>query len=217
MEQTYYKYRKTMHLPFSLGLQNDDRRLEDEHCFDGKNVAVTVKMDGENTSMYRTGIHARSLYAMSHPSQHYIKGYWAGIKHLIPEGWRICGENMYARHSIVYEELESFFYVFSIWDENNMCLPLQQTLELCKEWNLMHVYIDGGFKNFDCSKHMSMVEEVYKNIVNAGHEGIVIRNAGSYHYDDFQTNVAKAVREHHVKTDEHWTKTWVPNKLGGTQ
>jgi ATP-dependent RNA circularization protein (DNA/RNA ligase family) len=211
MEQAI-KYPKTFHLPFSLGLQNDDRRLPVETCFNGKNVAVTVKMDGENTSMYRDGIHARSLYAMSHPSQHYIKGYWANIKHLIPEGWRICGENMYARHSIVYENLESFFYVFSIWDENNMCLPLVGTLDFCEEYGLTHVPVAYSFNGFSKST-MELTESIYHKLVENGEEGIVIRNMDSYAYEDFQTNVAKAVRKNHVQTQTHWTKTWVPNKL----
>ena len=34
----------------------------------------------------------------------------------IPAGWRVCGENMYARHSIAYEDLDSWFYGFSVWD-----------------------------------------------------------------------------------------------------
>jgi ATP-dependent RNA circularization protein (DNA/RNA ligase family) len=206
------KYPKTFHLPFSEGLQNDDRRLPDETCFDGKTVAVTVKMDGENTSMYRDGIHARSLYAMSHYSQHYIKGYWATIKHTIPEGWRICGENMYARHSIVYENLDSFFYVFSVWNERNECLSLEDTILFCRERNLTHVEVRGRV-NIASPKDFWLLETHYVELVAKGEEGMVIRNVESYKYEDFQTNVAKAVRKNHVQTDEHWTKTWVPNKL----
>lgn len=208
---TGIKYPKTMHLPFSEGLQNDDRRLEDEYAFDGKTVAVTVKMDGENTSMYKDGIHARSLYAMSHPSQHYIKGFHGQIAHTIPDDWRICGENMYARHSIVYENLESFFYVFSIWDSFNISLNLTSTLDFCEERGLTHVKILDTLtiKGNDFSK----VEELYHQAVADGEEGIVIRNVGSFPYNSFKYNVAKAVRKNHIQTEKHWTTTWVPNKL----
>ncbi len=206
-----FKYRKTMHLPFSKGLKNDDRRMEDEHCFDGKTVAVTIKMDGENTSMYRDAVHARSLYAMTHPSQHYIKGYHASIRHLIPEGWRICGENMYAEHSIRYENLESFFYVFNIWDENNYALPFNETIDFCKANDLIHVPV-LSVANID-NANFKVLEELYNRVVIEGEEGIVVRNVESFHYDDFQNNLAKAVRKNHVTSDIHWSKTWKPNKL----
>ena len=208
------KYPHTYHLPFSQGLQNDDKRMEDEHCFDGKDIAITIKMDGENTTMYRDGMHARSLYAMSHPSQHWVKAYHASIAHLIPEGWRICGENLYARHSIVYEELESFFQVFSIWDENNVCLDLDSTLYFCSENGLHHVEVVDKIHGFEYHE-MKAIEAVYNLEVQLGHEGIVVRNLSRYPFSDFQNNVAKAVRKGHVQTDEHWTKTWVPNKLRG--
>lgn len=216
--ETTVKYPKTYHLPFSLGLQNDDRRLEDEHCFDGKTVAITVKMDGENTTMYRDTIHARSLYQMSHLSQHWVKAYHGRIKHLIPKGWRVCGENLFARHSIAYDNLEHFFQVFSIWDENNNCLSYKDTMEFCKNNGLVQVpYVFlvafDLWDSFDAA--MKFIEKQYLEVVAKGDEGIVIRNIESYPFSDFQTNVAKAVRKGHVQTDEHWTKTWIPNKLKG--
>jgi hypothetical protein len=210
MEATV-KYPKTYHLPFSQGLQNDDRRLEDEHCFDGKTVAVTIKMDGENTTMYRDTIHARSLYQMSHPSQHWVKAYHGQIKHLIPAGWRVCGENLYARHSIAYEELEHFFQVFSIWNKNNECLSYEDTVLWCKRNGLHHVKTETILEIEGAD--FNEVEDTYKEVVARGDEGVVIRNLESYKFEDFQKNIAKAVRKGHVQTDEHWTKTWVPNKM----
>lgn len=213
MESTAYKYPKTGHLPFSLGLQNDDKRMEDETCFEGKTLAVTVKMDGENTSMYRDGIHARSLSSAHHPSRSVVKGIHSTIKNYIPEGWRICGENMYAKHSIHYTELESFFYVFSVWDETNTCLDWLSTMEFCKELNLTLVecvcIVENLGKNI-----MEVLEPIYHDVVSKGHEGIVVRNVESYTYDDFKYNLAKAVRKDHIQTSEHWMQqAVVPNKL----
>ena len=54
------------------------------------------------------------------------------IKHEIPEGWRICGENLYARHSILYDGLKSYLYVFSVWNERNECLSWDETVEWCE-------------------------------------------------------------------------------------
>ena len=213
---TSIKYPKTFHLPFSESLQNDDRRMEDETCFDDKTVAVTIKMDGENTSMYRNGIHARSLDSSNHPSRSVIKAIHAQIKYDIPEGWRICGENMYARHSIHYTDLESFFYVFNVWNEKNEALSLQDTRQFCKELNLTHVKVDTILQdcNFEGDKdHFRTMEMIYRTLVAQGQEGIVVRNVESFHYNDFQQNLAKAVRKNHVQTDEHWKTTWIPNKL----
>lgn len=57
------KYPRTYHLPYSLTLTDDDKRLSsDEHFKDFTEVIVTAKMDGENTTVYPDGtMHARSL------------------------------------------------------------------------------------------------------------------------------------------------------------
>ena len=45
-------------------------------------------------------------------------------------------------------------------------------------------------------------------------EGVVIRNIESFHFDDFETNVAKWVRAKHIQTDEHWmTQKVIPNGI----
>lgn len=210
---TAIKYPRSYHLPFSLGLQNDDKRVEDETCFDGKTVAVTIKMDGENTSMYRDGIHARSLSSAHHPSRSVVKAIHSAIKNDIPHGWRICGENMYAKHSIFYDWLESYFYVFSVWNDKNECLSLEDTQTFCSKLGLTHVCVPSYIENFSWEKHKSTLEEWYNRWVELGQEGIVIRNMDSYHYNDFQQNLAKAVRANHIQTDVHWSKEWIPNKL----
>jgi len=46
------KYPRTPHLPWSPGASSDDvRHLNIDH-FKNKQVVVTEKMDGENTSLY---------------------------------------------------------------------------------------------------------------------------------------------------------------------
>lgn len=69
--QTKVKYPRTFHLPYSLTLTDDDKRLEsDGHFKLFDEVVVTEKMDGENTTVYQDGrIHARSLDGDSHPWQ----------------------------------------------------------------------------------------------------------------------------------------------------
>lgn len=117
-----------MHFPFSPGLQNDDRVIQTLDGLMGHDVVVTEKMDGENATLYRDHYHARSLDSKHHPSRDWIKSFHGSIAHMIPEGWRICGENMYARHSIAYDDLSSYFYGFSVWNENNVALGWDETL-----------------------------------------------------------------------------------------
>lgn len=204
------KYPKTMHLPWSPGLQNDDRLLETFDGFFGKRIIVTEKMDGENASLYRDHYHARSLDSKHHPSRDWIKSFHATVKFSIPENWRVCGENLYAEHSISYDDLPSYFMGFSIWNEDNVCLSWDDTVDMFEMMNIqpVRVWWDGPFEDF-LAHHELLDCRVQGNV-----EGYVIRVADSFAFSDFKYNVAKYVRKGHVQTDEHWMhKPVVPNKL----
>jgi len=97
MSAQRYKYPRTPHLSFSSGINEDDVKLDRHSIFNNCQVVVTEKLDGENTTLYRDYIHARSLDSRHHPSRAWVKALQASIGHEIPEGWRICGENLYAR------------------------------------------------------------------------------------------------------------------------
>jgi hypothetical protein len=121
------KYPRTYHLSFSPGLNRDDRMMENEDVFVGQEVMICQKMDGENTTWYPDYMHARSINSDNHPSKAWVKNLWAQKAYNIPEGWRVCGENMFAKHSIHYTNekgnaLDTYFYMFSIWDDRNMCV-----------------------------------------------------------------------------------------------
>lgn len=208
MEQ-YYKYPRTYHVPWSLGSTSDDKFMEDTSSFIGKTIIITEKMDGENTNMYSDRIHARSIDSKHHDSRNWVKGLWGQIKNEIPDGWRICGENLYAKHSLYYEGLSSYFMVFSIWNEKNECLSWEDTIGICDILSLEMVPVIGK---------MVYDEGYLKNLANtfetSKKEGYVIRNADSFHFDDFALNVGKWVRPKHVTTDQHWMFSIItPNKL----
>jgi len=57
-----YKYPKTLHLPWSPGISKRDKILKDTNDFINKNIVLTEKMDGENTTIDSKHYHARSLY-----------------------------------------------------------------------------------------------------------------------------------------------------------
>lgn len=203
------KYPKTFHFDFSDSLQNDDRKLESIDGFRDMEVVVTVKMDGENSTIYKDYYHPRSVVDDGHPSRNWLKGFIPQFQYMIPDHLRVCGENMYAEHSIRYENLSTFFYVFSIWNnKTNLCLSWDQTLKRCEEWGLETVpVLYRGI--FDYNK----IKELYQNMDFDKEEGIVCRITDSFYYSDFGKFVGKAVRPKHVATDEHWKKTWKPNKL----
>lgn len=197
------KYPRTLHLPWSPGGSSDDKYL-DYNPFEGKVVVVTEKMDGENTTLYTDGLHARSIDSNHHPSRAWVKNFWAtNIKGRIGSDVRICGENMYATHNIIYEDLESYFLGFSVWIENT-CLSWDDTLYLFEEFNItpVPVLFYGQYEDFN-------------RYLIWPREGYVIRLADEFEMKDFQTSVAKYVRANHVQSNsKHWASQPVnPNKL----
>jgi len=203
------KYPRTFHLPSSRGRTSDDKVLKNIDHLLGQEVIITEKMDGENTTMYRDGFHARSIDSRHHPSRDWVAKFHGTIKHDIPEGWRICGENCYARHSIAYNTLKSYFLGFGIWDEDNQCLGWDDTLqffELIGITPVTQLYRGIMFQNtID-----NLVKKLDTNVI----EGCVVRVVKPFGYDDFHKSVAKWVREFHVQTNEHWMHgAVVPNKV----
>lgn len=195
-----HKYPRTPHLPHSPGSTNDDKIHKNVEFFDNKEVVVTLKMDGENTSIYNDYYHARSLDSNNHVSRDYVKNLaYHKIYGNIPEFWRICGENLYAKHSIHYKDLESYFYGFSIWDNTNTCLSWNKTLEW---FDLLEIHpvqvIYHGIYN---QKEIDLSFDKFSN----DHEGYVIRLTSDISYNDFEMCFAKYVRSGHVQPDaKHW-------------
>lgn len=206
------KYPSTPHLPFSPGLQNDDRRILTLDGFEGREIVATEKYDGENTTMYTDHIHARSLDSRHHPSRDWVKKFWGNLNYLIPKDWRICGENVYARHSISYDNLVSYFYGFSIWDAENVALSWDETVYEFEEiFNIKPVPVlyRGQFD-------LKVLQELADNLNPFTKEGFVVRVTDRVPYDDFELKFAKWVRKGHVQTDKHWmTAEVIPNRLKG--
>lgn len=203
----YFKYPRTPHLPWSQSIASDDLRAMDATQFQGKQVVITEKMDGENTSIYRDKIHARSLDSRHHESRNWVKRWHAIIAHEIPTGWRICGENVFAQHSVAYENLESYFYGFSIWNDSNLCLSWEDTLEW---FTLLGVSSPPVLYNgiWDPKSVRGLRVDTEKV------EGYVVRLYDAFAYEDFSKSIAKWVRRNHVQTDEHWMHSEIiPNTL----
>jgi hypothetical protein len=184
---------------------NDEANLSGLHImkihmnnFIGKNVVVTEKMDGENTSLYNDHIHARSINSGSHVSRNWVKGIWGNIGYQIPEGWRLCGENLYAKHTVEYNDLKRYFLLFSIWDEKNCCLSWKETKEnaYLLDIEIVPVLYEGIYD-----------EQLIKSLYKQGSEGYVIRLADSFEYKDFRKSVAKYVSPDFVLPHGHWSSS----------
>jgi hypothetical protein len=210
----YVKYPRTHFLPWGRKSTDDDRILSSVKHFEGRRVVVTPKMDGENTTCYDDYIHARSIDGQSHPSQSWVKNLHAKIGYNIPAGWRVCGENLYAKHTIAYNHLDTYFYVFSIWDDNNECLSWEETIEWAKllDLQLMPVLYDGIWDE-------SIIRNICPDTFNGDPcEGYVVRVWDRFSYSQFRKSVAKYVKpEFSEKLSEgasHWRyKRVVVNQL----
>lgn len=204
----WVKYPRTYHLPWSPGMNEDDRMMENPDVFKGRRIIITEKMDGENTTMYRDYIHARSVDGRSHPSRNRVKQFWSQICGDIPEGWRVCGENLYARHSIAYDELPAYFMGFSIWNDRNVCLSWDETMEWFNLLGVVPVPVlyDGIYEKVPMSAFPTRMDIC---------EGYVLRVADEIPYADFRKLVGKYVRANHVQTVKHWMhgQPIVPNGL----
>lgn len=194
------KYPRTWHLLWSPGIHSDDRVMPSIERFVGRRVIVHEKLDGENTTMYTDYIHARSVDGRHHPSRDWAKGLWGRVAHDIPPDWRVCCENLFARHSIAYDNLQSYVYGFSVWNERNECLPWDDT----KEWlDLLGivpcpVIYDGLFDE-------RLIRGLYDERRDwATREGYVMRIADGFSYGQYRHCVGKYVRRGHVQTTRHW-------------
>lgn len=211
----YIKYPRTFHLPYSLSSTNDDKTLEsDEHFYKMDIVYCSVKMDGENTSVYSNGyIHARSLDGNHHPWQNWLKSYIQMWYRDIPDGYRICGENLYAEHSIkyIFPDDRYYFQMFGIYDNNNICLSYEDICTYAKllEIKMVDVFYVGKYNKDLIMKKFREYQDKSVNEV----EGFVVRNADAFPYEDFSKNVGKFVRANHVQSEVHWNKCWKINKV----
>jgi hypothetical protein len=212
------KYPRTFHLPWSQGATHDDKThtLEDiERMFGGQRVVITEKMDGENTTIYSSGeCHARSLDSAGHASRDYVRGKAREIGCLgFPEGWRLLGENLYAKHSIEYDLLPDYFVVFGVADASNTARAWNEVEEWAGLLNLPHAPVIWQ-GTWDTEKVLGLYP--FKSMLSSKvtSEGYVVRIAGAFPMSQFDKHVAKFVRSGHVQPgSEHWMhQQVVPNK-----
>ena len=205
------KYNRTYHLPFSPGTTSDDRISKTVDSILGIEVVISEKLDGENCGMVKYGVYARSHATFTtSPWSKEVRQLHSILRHDLSEDVFLFGENMEGIHSIEYTDLTSYFYLFGVRDNYNwISWDEVEEYSYILDVPTAPVLFRGFINTYEELK--TIVEDLVLQPSSLGgkREGIVIRNANSFHNDDFSQNVMKWVRKGHVQTDEHWTRNWV--------
>jgi hypothetical protein len=196
----------------------------------GVPIVLTEKMDGSNTSLESGGCFARThAGAPTHASFNPLKAIHASLKWQLQEGVQYFGEWCYAKHSIEYSELPSYFLLFGIRMLEGTLIPdldikmdhsiwfrWDKVEKMAKELglNTVPVLFEGQVSSE--KELQELVESFMKQPSLCGgiREGVVARAARSFTDEEFSTCVMKCVRANHVQTSEHWKdQEIVKNKL----
>lgn len=232
------KYPRTLHFPFSPGTSSDDRILPIGYLeyLLKINLVITEKLDGQNNCINKYGVFARSHASPSiHEWDKPLWGRYELIKNDLKD-LEIFGENMYGIHSIKYNKLESYYYIFAIrekdvwlsWEEVKFYSALldfpvvpeinqRTSLKRCKE--LSSIEEENHIVKLWLNQNLGISIDTWIDTkgtldgedVKTGKsacEGIVVRNSGS-----FKTN------DGDIKTEENELNNvykWVRGKHVGT-
>ena len=204
------KYPRTYHLPYSKGATNDDKISKDVNYLLGKEIVITEKLDGSNSCIKKDGAYGRSHAVFTtNPWDVELKKLHSIIGNYLDDETYVFGESLYALHSIEYTNLKSYFYIFGVRD-NEIWIPWEQVEEYSYVLEIPTVpVLFKGIVN-TAKELQQIVEDLVSKPSELGgqREGIVVRNAGMFHNDDFADNVMKWVRKDHVQTGVHWTRNW---------
>lgn len=195
------KYGRTFHLPISPGATADDKIMSDLSVLrDAPEVLITEKMDGENTTIFAGGCHPRSPDARDHPSRDWLKAFAAGVSPRLGENERILGEYLFARHSIGYQALPSYFLGFA-WILGDEIQGWDETQARFDELGLNSVPVlyRGRFSDL-------VIEELISQVDVSTQEGFVVRTVQAFSEAQMPVAVGKYVRANHVQSETHWMK-----------
>ncbi len=215
MEQL--KYPSTGHWPGSLSVHRDDTYNRNPEAFVGREVIITEKLDGGNTSLNNGEVFARSNVAPSHA------GWMAMVRKY--HAWKTAGETQYtfygediaALHSLPYSvPMDQTYYVFAVLDTlHKDWISWDQLTQEATQRNLAVVPVLHRviFKN--TNEIQKWFEDNLKKPSAYGQEreGFVMRIADAFPNSMFFESVCKFVRPKHVQTSKHWTKNWQWNEL----
>ncbi|AXV17420.1 hypothetical protein CYG48_13315 [Neorhizobium sp. SOG26] len=205
------KYGRTYHLQISPGASSDDKIMPSLEGLMVSDLVVTEKMDGENTTIHAGGTYARSPDSGYHRSRDWMKAFAAGVSPQLGREERVVGENLYARHSIAYDNLPSYFMGFA-WIVGDEIQAWDLTLARLNELGITPVptLYRGPFRP-------GLLEELAVSIDPLSQEGYVARVATSFREAEMPFRMGKFVRADHVRSAQHWrSAALIPNRLRGS-
>eukprot|EP00943_MAST-04B_sp_MAST-4B-sp1_P007551 g7551.t1 len=216
-------YPRTPHLPFSPTIFSDDiinKNIESLKKFENNDIVILEKIDGANCCIHPS---ANKVYARTHSKEAKHPSF-SPIKEIcevlyyenLPKNIKLFGENVFGVHSIEYDNLKSFFYLFAI-QEGDRWLSWNEVQNFATKYNLLLppiLYTGKGLSMSDIKKIMDINAEFESGLATTTKaEGFVIRVIDSFQCKDFVNCVAKYVRKNHVQTNETWKRTWKKAKL----
>jgi hypothetical protein len=222
------KYPSTLHVSmdeYKTGFNSLEEMVDEE-------IIITTKMDGSNTMLLKDTEHpvrARNGSHASHSSFSQLKKIYhdKNLYSKIDENLQIFGEWMKKKHSIHYgckcenkcddigPALDSYFYVFGVFNNKlNLWLSWDEVETIADKIGFPTVPVIKKDKYENIGILESEIDKIAQEIIEEGHEGIIIRNRYPFHYGQFQERLAKYVRANHVdKDEEHWKYNKMPDNI----
>ena len=211
------KYPRTPYWPFSPSSPGrDDRIHQDPRMFTRREIVVTEKLDGANTLLCGGDVYGRSVSETRRPWQAVVRQRHAWK--LAGSDLLLWGEDIYAVHSIAYDPvpIDRTFYAFAA-ARGDEFLPFDdvQTVAERLRIGVVPVLFRGIFPTVrDLAEFVTACHRD-PSALGGQREGVVLRTADRFGRRDFAAHVCKSVRENHVQTDVHWTRTWKPCQISG--
>lgn len=214
------KYPRTFHFPFSPGGTSDDKKLSQTDHLLNIDLVITEKLDGSNVCLSSEHCFARSHSGPpTHESFDGFKALHAQIKYQIPNSIAIYGEWCYAKHSIFYNNLPGYLFIFGIRDNDGVWYSWPDVEYITESLGLITVPVISK-KNFTSTTELENYitkEGSKKSFYGDNREGIVTRKLSAFTDSEFSQSLAKFVRRDHVQTSEHWKNQKITKNLLVTQ
>lgn len=214
-----FKYPSIRHF-VALTDVRDDKVLTDKERYNflDKSLVLEEKLDGANLGFsVEDGVvrvqNRGKWIDLSRPEPQFKKlNNWieqANLKKKLYEKFILFGEWMYAKHSILYTELNDWFYAYDIYNRESGKWASREVLSLiCGSLSIYTAphFMSGIFETDQLIDYTKIRSSLYDGPL----EGIVIRVENENECLD----KAKIVREDFTQAiEEHWSsKTLIPNR-----
>ena len=218
------RYPRTPHWPWSPGNPPERRSHPRPELFAGREIVITEKLDGTNAALWR----GRALTRNGGTTAPWLQA--ARKRH----AWKtanldavIYGEDLLGVHSTGYGPMpeEHTFRVFArLVREGPDTLASWEITEIfARQAGMLTVPVlfRGAMgsllelQEFILEAHSRPSELGGPAPLGGELEGVVVRIAESFPWDEFPMSVAKSVRENHVRSEQHWSRNWRRAEITG--